>query len=326
MTMQEPPATWHTHNFRAMGSLIGLWLDLDDAAEASAAFARVEALFADNEQALSRFRPESELNQLNDGSGDWVPVSALLWQQVNQAVRMAALTDGYFDPTLANALEQAGYGQTFANMAGDVGPSTVSYGSAALGQWTGVEFDMGRRAIRLPAGVRLDLGGIAKGDTGQQAVALLSDIGPCLVDAGGDLVAGPAPREAPGWPVAIGSPWHGLDQEPPDLAQLWLAEEAMATSGVDYRRWLQGDTMRHHLIDPWTGEPAATDGLTVTVLASQAAVAEAWATATLVAGSGYGMANLLDHDVAGLMVTQTGRILATPAMDEKLQSVVNHLV
>jgi thiamine biosynthesis lipoprotein ApbE len=54
-------------------------------------------------------------------------------------------------------------------------------------------------------------------------------------------------------------------------------------------------------------------------LAKEAAVAEAWATATLVAGSTMGMDALLEHDLAGLMVTKNGRILATPQMDQHLQ-------
>lgn len=75
----------------------------------------------------------------------------------------------------------------------------------------------------------------------------------------------------------------------------------------------------HHLIDPLTGRPAETDGLTATVLAKEAATAEAWATATLVAGSNVGMAALLDHNLAGMIITRNGRILATPQMDQHLQ-------
>ncbi len=74
----------------------------------------------------------------------------------------------------------------------------------------------------------------------------------------------------------------------------------------------------HHLIDPLTGISANTDGLTVTVLADGAAQAEAWATAALVAGSALGMDSLLDYDLAGLMITQNGRILVTPDMEQQL--------
>jgi thiamine biosynthesis lipoprotein len=164
--------------------------------------------------------------------------------------------------------------------------------------------------------VQIDLGGVSKGDTAQQAVALLRATGPCLVDAGGDLVAGAAPLGYPGWPVSISMPRTYGDDDADDLASCWLADGAMATSGVDYRNWLQDGLVMHHLIDPLTGRPAATDGVSVTVVAKEAALAEAWATATLVAGSTEGMAALVDHDLAGLFITQDGRLLVTPRMDE----------
>ncbi len=190
-----------------------------------------------------------------------------------------------------------------------------------LGQWAAVEFDEDRQAVRVPSGVYLDLGGIAKGDTAQQVVDLLRDAGPCLVDAGGDLVAGAAPEDLPGWPVAISAPRRDSVTEQDDLVTLWLAEGALATSGVDYRRWTQNGQPMHHLIDPRSGRPAETDGLTASVLASTAAVAEAWATSALIAGPGRGMDTLAGHDVAGLMVTRTGQALLTPRMHQHLLGI-----
>ena len=319
MMNQPHPSTWQSHAFRAMGSHIVLWLDTADNAAAANAFAQIEALFAANEQALSRFRPDSELSRLNARSGEWVIVSDLLWQQVALAVQMAAMTNGRFDPTLLHALERAGYGQSFDTMTNGGWNGRWLETDLLLGQWETIEMDEARRAIQVPAGVHLDLGGISKGNTAQQAVALLQATGPCLVDAGGDLVAGAAPFGSPGWPVAISAPWIGAETEREDLATLGLAEGALATSGVDYRSWVQDGFAMHHIIDPLTGRPALTDGLTVTVLSREAAMAEAWATATLVAGSDVGMEALLDYDLAGLMVTQNGRILVTPRMDQHLQ-------
>ena len=302
-----------------MGSHIALWLDTPDKAAAAAAFAQVEFLFATNEQALSRFLLNSELSQLNARSGEWVVVSDLLWREVTLAIEMAAVTNGRFDPTLLNALAQAGYGQSFKTLVNGGGNGSWSESTLLLDQWAAIKFDETRQAVKLPAGVHLDLGGIAKGDTAQQAVALLQRTGPCLVDAGGDLVAGAAPFDAPGWPVAISAPWTDSEIEREDLATIWLAEGALATSGVDYRSWDQDGRVMHHLIDSLTGSPAQTDGLTVTVLAREAAIAEAWATAALVAGSVVGMDALLDQDMAGLMITQDGHILVTPGMDQYLQ-------
>lgn len=313
------PQSWHKHSFRAMGSEMAVWLETAVSNTAAAAFAQIEALFETNEQALSRFRSDSELSQLNARSGQWVVVSDLMWDVLTLALGMAAITNGRFDPTTLNALEQYGYTVSFEqlNRMGENG--RYHNNDIHPGQWTAVELDEARQAVYLPAGLRIDLGGIAKGYTAQQAVDLLRAVGPCLVDAGGDLAAGAAPQEWPGWPVAISAPWTGMDGEPADLFTLWLANQALATSGVDYRHWQQNGRAAHHLIDPATGQPADTDGLTVTILSNDAAQTEAWATATLVAGSSVGMDTLLAADLAGLMVLKNGSVLVTPPMHQYLQ-------
>lgn len=318
------PDSWLRHEFRAMGSEMALWLDTADSGAATQAFAQVEALFAANEQALSRFRQDSELSQLNACNNQWVVVSDLLWDVLSLALGMAAITGNRFDPTMLAALEQWGYTVSFEQLA-YAGPNGRSPNPHSFpGRWTAVELDQARQAVYLPAGVRLDLGGIAKGYTAQQAVDLLGPWGPCLVDAGGDLVAGAAPYGFPGWPAAISAPWTSDGREPADLFTFWLADKAVATSGVDYRTWERNGRSVHHLIDPTTGQPAATDGLTVTIMADDAAQAEAWATATLVGGSVTGMDALLDADLAGLMVTQNGQVLVTPLMHQYLQMLPTH--
>jgi thiamine biosynthesis lipoprotein len=312
------PESWHRNTFRAMGSEMAVWLETDDADTAAAALAQVKALFEKNEQALSRFRPDSELSQLNACSGQWVAVSDLLWQVLSLALEMSVATGGLFDPTTLNALEQYGYTVTYEQLT-FIDLSGPQNEPSYPGQWTAVQLDPARQAVFLPAGMRIDLGGIAKGYTAQQAVDLLREQGPCLVDAGGDLAAGAAPAGYPGWPVAVSSPWSADDREAIDLCTLWLCNEALATSGIDYRNWQIEGRLVHHLIDPASGAPALTDGLTMTILASDMAQAEAWATAVLVAGSDVGMEMLLEAGLAGLMVTQDGSILVTQAMHERLQ-------
>ena len=320
MKQQPHPASWQSHQFHAMGSQIALWLDSADLPQATAAFEEVEALFAANERALSRFRPDSELMRLNARSGQWAPVSDLLWREIVLAIEMARKTNGRFDPTLLNALAQAGYDRSFEQIVGMGNGRWLAF-ETLLGRWFDVRLNVSHQAVYLPAGVQLDLGGIAKGDTAQQALALMQAVGPGLVDAGGDLVAGAAPTGFPGWPVALSPPWGDDVVAPENLATFWLAEGAMATSGIDYRSWVHNGAVAHHLINPRTGQPAQTDLLTATVLAPNAATAEAWATATLIAGADVGMELLLAQEMAGLVVGRDGRILATPQMDQLLQGV-----
>jgi thiamine biosynthesis lipoprotein len=303
-----------------MGCDMAVWLETAEIAAASQAFDLVEHLFAGNEQALSRFRQESELSKLNARNGQWTAVSDLMWDVLTVALYMAAVTKGRFDLTMLNALEQSGYSISYELLNGigrnRYAPVKISF----PGQWATIELDESMQAVYLPKGVRIDLGGIAKGYTAQQAVELLLPFGPCLVDAGGDLAAGDSPTGFRGWPVAVGMPWQADKGDSADLFSAWLANRSLATSGVDRRRWQMDGGYVHHLIDPSTGKPAMTDSLMATVLADDAALAESWATAILVAGSEQGMNDLLETNLAGLMILTDGRILATESMNVFIQS------
>jgi thiamine biosynthesis lipoprotein len=309
--MHEP--TWPSHQFRAMGSNMVLWLEADEIT-AQSVFGRAQALVAEAEQVLSRFDPQSELSRLNARPRQWGPVPALLWDVVTQALALAEATGGLFDPTVLSALEAVGYTCSFADMHG---MAQDSDSEATPGCWTAVQRDPARQALWLPAGVRLDLGGIAKGHTAQRVAAYLSRWGPCLVDAGGDLTAGAAPYGLPGWPVAVAAPSTSND-DAPDLFHLWLAHASLATSGIDYRRWHQHGRVVHHLIDPRSGCPAATDILAVTVMARDAAQAEGWATAALVAGRDEGLALLARQGLAGAVVDWQHNLLLTPIMTPRI--------
>ena len=116
------------------------------------------------------------------------------------------------------------------------------------------------RSASLGRGVRIDLGGIAKGFAVDRASELLAPVGPSLVNAGGDI-------------AATGEWIVGVDKEGEPLA-LALVDGALATSGRDRRRWLRDGEERHHLIDPSTGRPAESDLLRVTAFAATAVEAE----------------------------------------------------
>jgi len=290
-----------------MGSQIHLWLDGEEA-QAPPFFRRAEALFRRVEARLTRFAGHSELSRLNAQPEAWVPVSALLWDVLQHALRLARETGGLFDPTLLPALEAAGYTASLEALA-QARPAQA--GVARPGCWADLRLDPERRAVWLPAGARLDLGGIGKGYTAQLAADLLGAAGPALVDAGGDLVAGAAPRDFPGWPVAVAAPGG---EAAPDLFHLWLAHSALATSGTDHRRWPQAGKPAHHLIDPASGRPAQSDVIAATVLAPEATTAEAWATAALIAGRERGLALLLERDLAGALTGPTGKTELTPLM------------
>ena len=154
----------------------------------------------------------------------------------------------------------------------------------------------GRGRIELDPGVHLDLGGIAKGYAVDRAAKILGELGPCLVDAGGDIAA-----RGGGWPI-------GLDTGDGTLT-LELGDGAVATSGRDRRHWTRGSEELHHIIDPATGLPAAGDLLRVTAVAATATDAEVRAKALFLAGAEEAEREANATATPALLVTLDGRTL-----------------
>lgn len=249
-------------SFRAMGTEMELLLD----AKSDTPLVEAEEELRRLERLLSRFLPESELSRLNAAGS--LDVGPELLELTELALAARERTGGRFDPTVHDALVAAGYDRSFDLL--DPVSRPVADGGARCGG--AVEADRGAGRIALEPGYRLDLGGIAKGWAADRVVALLSESGPALVNAGGDISATDG-----AWPVGVDTPGGALTLE--------LRHGGLATSGRDRRRWTRDGRARHHLIDPVTGEPATGDLLTVTVAAGSAAEAEILATSLFLSGS-----------------------------------------
>lgn len=307
------------YHFRAMGTEVDVWLWNTHDQRAHQALAAVERFFAQTEARLSRFRPDSELSRCNREAGQPFQASRLLFDLVASALRWRDQTGGIFDPGVLNALVAHGYDRSFSAIIEAAGDEPVGVGAAnplslpaERVDSSGIRLGPGRQ-ILLPAGVGLDLGGIAKGWTAQEAAHRLGMWGPCLVDAGGDIACIGAPPAEP-WVVTVADP---ADDEL-DVAVLTLNNEAVATSSRTRRRWAHAGGSAHHLIDPRTGAPAATDLLSVTVVAPRLPDAEIHAKCALILGETQGLAYLNERpEVAALLVTNDGRHLTSGALENK---------
>jgi thiamine biosynthesis lipoprotein len=290
-------------------------IDTDDA-RADARLTQVPAWFATWEQHLSRFRPDSELAHVNARAGQPVQVSPVFWAVLQAAIRAARQSGGLVTPAVLEALEVAGYDRTFDSLGlrDDGNPETkiadqgtsIGIRAASDHDWHAIRLSRRGRTITLPPGMRLDLGGIAKGWAGAQAVQRLRQLGPTLIDAGGDIaVSGPRANGSP-WPIGVANPFA-----PEEILELLLvARGGVATSGRDYRRWRQGAEWRHHIIDPRSGQPAATDVLSATVIAPQLGAAEVGAKVALILGSLEGLAWIEARaHLAGLLVRADGTVI-----------------
>jgi thiamine biosynthesis lipoprotein len=285
-----------SQRFRAMGSDVHLLAPARRARECANA---VEGLFAEWEDTLSRFRPESELSRLNDQAGAPVGVGPILLGAVEASLDAARATGGLFDPTLRHELVRMGYDRSFEEI--DHRDATPGDRPLGGGAWRRILVDMSAGTVGLPAGSGLDLGGIAKGMAVDASLELLSELGvdAALVSAGGDLAVHGLPPGKRAWGVLVGG-----DPEGPVVP---LVRGAIATSGTARRRWRQGEVERHHLVDPETGEPAVGGLRQVTVAGGSCRAAEVGATAAFVAGRRLGPTLLARLGLAGLLVTEAGR-------------------
>ena len=248
----------------------------------------VEAQLRALDEACSRFRDDSELVQLNAAGGETVPVSHLLLDAMAAAIRAAELTGGDVDPTLADALESAGYDRDFAELT-PVGEAPVAGLSRIRvrrrARWQAIQLDRRRRTIRLPAGVRVDLGATAKALAADRAAtaAWATTGGGVLINLGGDIrVAGPAPEG--GWPVRItNEPRCGTNGRGQTVA---IQTGGLATSSTTARRWQHGGEIKHHILDPADGEPAPAVWDAVSVAAATCLDANTASIAAIVRGEG----------------------------------------
>ncbi len=301
--------------FRAMGCQMLAVIDTADSTPA-AQLAAVPGWFEAWEQQLSRFRTESDLSRLNTADGHTVVVPPALWEVLGVALEAARQSDGLVQPAILAALETAGYDRSFDELARE-GNSVA--GQRHAGDWQTITLARRTCAVTLPSGLRLDLGGVAKGWAADQAARRLAEAGPALVDAGGDIaVSGPMADRSP-WPIAIANP---LAPEQ-SIGLLLLDQGAVATSGRDYRRWMRGGVEQHHIIDPRTGRPAQTDVLSATIVAPDGPSAEMAAKVALILGSRAGLAWLdARPTLAGLLVLNDGQILHSRRMDAYLDSTL----
>lgn len=297
-------ATEHDHRFRVFGSDVRVLATGPTPLDAL----RVHALFRRMHRALTRFDPASELSALNAQAGTEVAVSPQLLRAIDAALWAARTSDGLVDPTVLGAIERAGYlasrdGQASAPLADALrdAPDRRAAGPRQPARWTAIEIDRTRGTVRLPADVRLDLGGTAKGLAVDLAADLLAGHGGYAVDAGGDIRIG-GTRLTPRT-VHIRHPLGG------EIAHSFtVTTGAVATSGVQTRVWRTDDGFAHHLIDPARGTPAWTGVIQASALAPTALEAETLAKTALMRGPGAG-AQLLARHSGGALILDAGRLV-----------------
>lgn len=248
----------------------------------AAALGAVDAELGRLDRQASRFRSDSEISRIQRCRHRIHRLSPGLAETVRVALAAARWTGGLADPTVGGALSALGYDRDYASIAAGSRPAAPPPLRGPVPGWRRVRLD--GRLLRLPAGVCLDLGATAKGLGADRAAAAAwraAGRGGVLISLGGDIATAGQPP-AGGWPVAIAD--SSLADGPSAGQVVWLAAGAVATSSVTCRQWRRGGRRMHHIVDPRTGYPASGPWRTVSVTAPSCAMANAAATAAIVAG------------------------------------------
>jgi thiamine biosynthesis lipoprotein len=242
-----------------------------------------------------------------------VAVSALLFEALTVACDVAEKTRGAVDPTVGNAIAALGYDADLAEVR-----SRPAVPPRALGRVAGyqhVQLDPRRRTVRIPRGVRLDLGSSAKAWAADRAAARIAGriAAGTLVSLGGDVaVAGPSP--AGGWPIGIArkssAPAAQVDQV------VAIGRGGLASSGTAARTWRAGDRDVHHIVDPRTGDCAPPYWVLVSASGATCVEANCVTTAAIVWGE-QALPRLAGHREAVRLVRHDGKVFSLNGWPEE---------
>lgn len=248
---------------------------------AERAFNRIRRL----NSVFSDYDPESELRRLCDtaGHGKAVPVSEELWQALSRAYAMSEKTGGAFDVTLGPVIRR----WRRARRVHELPPPEKIATDQKLVGYRLMRLDPKGRTVELSkAGMRLDLGGIAKGYAVEEALRVLQKegIARAAVRAGGDAALGDPPPGKSGWVIGVAPP----DADAPPSIYLSLSNCSVATSGDTWQYSMIKGKRYSHIVDPKTGI-GLSDHSSVTVVARDGFTADALSTSVSVLGPEKGL-------------------------------------
>ena len=242
----------------------------------------VRELLDDIEAKMSTYQPESEVSRFNRAPvGQWVDISAETLRVVQIARTVSEITAGAFDISVAPLVDLWGFGPNFST---DSIPDEQSiYDALKQVGYGALEVRISPPGLLKNRAMSIDLSGVAKGYAVDQVATLFDSKGfqAYMVEIGGEIRTRGKKTDGQTWKIGVESP---RTQARSVQRILDVSDWAMATSG-DYRNFFEKDGIRYsHTLDPVTGYPVTHDLTSVTVLAQEAARADALATALMVMG------------------------------------------
>ncbi|MBL8625847.1 MAG: FAD:protein FMN transferase [Myxococcales bacterium] len=307
------------HTDQAMGTVVQVTIWTDDEPGAAQAAQAVFAEFRRLDAMMTTWTPDSEISKINAaaGSGKAVPVSDEAYAVIARALEVSKASQGVFDITVG---AYGGLWKFDEDMDGTLPDPAEVLKRKKLVNWKDVVLDKRRHTVRLKrAGMKITLGGIAKGYAVDRAAALLDKAGfaSFIVQAGGDMYVSGDKNGTP-WVVGIRDPRGPRDQS---FAVAPIKDHSFSTSG-DYERGFVKDGVRyHHILDPRTAQPARASR-SVTIMAKDAFTADAWSKVLFILGAKQAMAlveKLPDFDA--VFVDADNHVIMSSGLKDRIKVI-----
>jgi len=285
-----------------MGTLFDITVSHPDVEKAREAIDKAFDEIQRIERLTSNFSPKSEVTKINQNAGKQAyPVSKELYILLQKSIQYSQLANGTFDITIG-AIQEF---WKFEDEKGRIPAPKTIMNLLPLVDFRNVSLEENHQVRLKKKGMKLDLGAVAKGYAVDRGIDILKkhNIENAILNGGGDLKS--IGEKSPGvpWKIGLRHP-----RKPSDIiASLDGKNNAIATSG-DYQKYFVKDGIRyHHILDPKTGKQA--EGLqSVTIIAKEAMLADAMATAVFVMGAEQGMKFVESQSLLeGVIITADGK-------------------
>ena len=261
------------------------------------------------ERLLSRTVPGSDVDRINRAGGQTVQVDPETWTILQRAADISRLTGGAFSVTIAPLSTLWDFTGETPRMPDD------AQRLSALPLVDDSRLQLGEdNTVTLPAGMSIDLGGIAKGYIADRLAEMVRGrVSGATLNFGGNVYAlGNAPG-AEGFNIGISHP-----QSPNNaIAALRVKDRSVVTSGTYQRCFEKDGRLYHHILDPATGLPAETGLVSASIVAESSMTADALATACIVLGEEGALALLGQLGYDGLLIREDMTIVTTPGLKDR---------
>lgn len=269
-------------------------------------------LIYDLQDLLTATDENSPLYALNHAGGAWTDLDGDLLALLSDSKALCEKTGGALDITAYPAVQAWG----FISKDYRVPDEEELADLASRIDYTALELDLKGSWARLPGGMEVELGAVAKGYTGDRLAQLMAELGveSAIFSLGGNVQAVGSKPDGSSWRVAIQDP-DGQG----NLAIVEVTDKAVVTSG-GYQRYFEQDGVTYwHILDPDTAAPARTGLKSVTVIGPEGLVCDGLSTALFVLGEEQGMAFWRDHPELGVelvFVREDGSVAITAGLED----------